>query len=274
MAATSHVSFLKAMRKLEEDGRMQRAEGRGEDRATTWLVLEPRQTFTRKHLSSSKGGVNLCRGPQETPCFRWGGLVGNASAGVLYELEERGPMSEEELAECLGWARVRDVRKRRLEPLEELGLIRRSGDAWMLADGYAERVEDIRLVPYRSRKRKVRQKTSEGRVVTQVVELPARSEVKRERDDRRRYEDQRRRFREALRNKRALPDPSNAPEELLEVPRNLLPLVGLVGEGVDPETGEILGTARVVPCHHDVPHDPSMRVPAGGCWLCRRKGAA
>lgn len=145
-------------------------------------------------------GDTLSRLPEITPCFRWRGFVGKGKAGVLYALEVFGKQSLEELAERLGFSRARDLRRLYLKPLAEMGLIEARGGTYALpeTEAYAERVEDIRTSRYGGGPRKERKKDATGRWVTQVVEVPPKSEVERLEVERVKYEAERERFRRGL----------------------------------------------------------------------------
>jgi hypothetical protein len=140
----------------------------------------------------------LSRLPEETPCFRWRGFVGKGRAGVLNVLEVFGAQGVEELSQRLGWSRVRDLRARYLVPLIDLGLVEDKGGVFALAGDYAERLEGVRRARYGGGERKVTSKNPDGRRVSRVIQVPPKSEVEREADDRRTYEGQRNRYRERL----------------------------------------------------------------------------
>jgi hypothetical protein len=108
---------------------------------------------------------------------------------VLYALEVLGPRSLDELAERLGFARPRDLRRLYLEPLAEMGLVEDRGGVYRLPgqEHYVERVEDIRAARCGGGPRKVRSKDRRGLLVTRVVEVPPKSEVEREEGDRLKY---------------------------------------------------------------------------------------
>jgi hypothetical protein len=145
-------------------------------------------------------GDTLSRLPEVTPCFRWRGFVGKGKAGVLYALEVFGEQTLDELATRLGFSRARDLRRLYLEPLAEMGLIDARGDTYALPErqAYAERVEDIRTSRYGGGLRKERKRDANGRWVTQVVEVPPKSELERLEEERLKYEAERERFRRGL----------------------------------------------------------------------------
>jgi hypothetical protein len=138
--------------------------------------------------------------PEVTPAFRWRGFVGKGKAGVLYVLEVFGERSLEDLAERLGFSRARDLRRLYLGPLAEMGLIEDRGGTYALpgADAYEERIEDIRTSRYGGGPRKERKRDANGRWVTQVVEVPPRSELERLEEERLKYAAERERFRRGL----------------------------------------------------------------------------
>jgi hypothetical protein len=159
------------------------------------------------HSQSSWGRVfaesvaTSSRLPELTPCFRWRGFVGKGRAGALYVLEVLGPLGLEELSDRLGFSRSRDLRRLYLDPLVELGLVVERGGVYALPaeQRYRERVDQVRVAPQGGGPRKVSAKDCGGRWVSRVVEIPPRSEVEREQEDRRQYEKHRechRRFRE------------------------------------------------------------------------------
>jgi hypothetical protein len=159
-------------------------------------------------------GVNLRRVDElQTPMFGWRSPVGNAGGGVLVALEAFGVQSREELAGRLGIFRVRDLERRRLEPLERMGLIERQEGLWGRPTDFRER--DHRALGERYTtvfRRRERRRTSEGRKVCEVVEI-VRDESELERDSAR-YEQHaghRREFRE--RCEKALQESQEADQE-------------------------------------------------------------
>ncbi len=206
-AATSHMTFSRSMRRLEEEGKVLRGtEERKDEDASTWLILEP---ATKCYTPASRGresvrGVTLRREPLQTPCFRWRGLVGNTGGGVLVAAERWGPQTADELAERLGWSRKRDLKTRHLARLVELGLLEEDGGVYRIPGDYRQRVEEVRSMRYTTIRRRKRESHDGPRKVVWVEEVVhVASEAEREEKDRRRYEEQRRRFREALERKRA-----------------------------------------------------------------------
>jgi hypothetical protein len=176
--------------------------------AGTWILPSPAQvlpTHTNASLSPVERDVDAvvksCAAFRvvglETPCFRHFGPVGKGRGGVLLALEAFGPMGAERLAQVLGVARPRDLRRRYLDPLVEDGRIELRGGVYGLPDDHVDRCEEARSRRYSTvRRRRVRSYSpEEGRYVTTVVEVGSeRSE--RERDDasRRSYADQRELF--------------------------------------------------------------------------------
>jgi len=168
------------------------------------FVLQPRPTDITRNTSSAPNkkltasDVTLARLPEETPCFRWRGFVGKGKAGALYALEVFGEQGRDELADRLGFSRPRDLERKYLAPLMELGLVEDRGGVYALHDDHRERVEKVRGLAYGGGERKVRRKDASGRMVTFVREVPATSEAERDEMDRRVYDEQRRRFAERL----------------------------------------------------------------------------
>jgi hypothetical protein len=203
-AGVGKGTIQRAVKRLKVAGwlRGDNAERCGTDSGA--FVLLPRQggytqaVFVSAKKEDAESVPTLSRLPEQTPCFRWRGFVGKGKAGVLNALEVFGPQSVDELAERIGWSRVRDLRARYLVPLVELGLIEDRGGVYALVGGYVERVEEIRGSRYGGGERKVTSKGPDGRVVRRVIHIPAKSEVEREADDRRRFERQRNRYRERL----------------------------------------------------------------------------
>jgi DNA-binding MarR family transcriptional regulator len=206
-AATSHMTFSRSMRRLEEEGKVLRGtEERKEEDASTWLILEPATkcyTPTSTTIRDVRG-VTLSREPLQTPCFRWRGLVGNTGGGVLVTAERWGPQTADELAERLGWSRKRDLKTRHLDRLVELGLLEEERGIYRIPGDYRQRVEEVRSMRYTTIRRRKRESHDGPRKVVWVEEVESSaSESEREEKDRQRYAEQRRRFREALERKKA-----------------------------------------------------------------------
>lgn len=105
------------------------------------------------------------------PFFRWGGIVSNSDAGVLAALEGIGPMTSGDLAGRLKISRPRDLERRRLRKLEEMGLVENNGERWGLVEDYAAVADALWHEQYATvRRRRVRTRTDEGRTVTEVEE--------------------------------------------------------------------------------------------------------
>jgi hypothetical protein len=259
-AGTSHMSFGRAMKKLEEAGKLLRStsnDERHEDPSQTWLILDPATNCYTPSISPRRGedaeGVTPCRGPEMTPCFRWRHPVGNAGGGVLGVAEVYGEETAEEMAERAGYSRVRDFRRMRLDPLVERGdLVERDG-VYAISEDYERRMAEELNEPYSVTIRRRTSVDPSGMETHWVEYGPEKSDVEREAEDLERYEDQRRKRREFLGKKRTwFQEPSNAPDELLEVPTNLAPEDAgetpapnnrlAPGEWVDPETGEVLNS--------------------------------
>jgi predicted ArsR family transcriptional regulator len=81
-------------------------------------------------------------------------------------LEAFGFQSSEELAGRLGISRVRDLERRRLEPLERMGLIERHDGLWGRPKDFRKRDERAFAEPYSTVfRRRQRRRTTEGRKV-------------------------------------------------------------------------------------------------------------
>ena len=151
-------------------------------------------------------------------------MVGKGRAGVLYMLEAYGPMSDYELADRLGVSHVGNVRrylkgykdKRRkvhgrpvhVPGLIDLGLVQRQGDKYALFDDHAERVEEIRRVPYARERRRKEPSPEENRTITVADPGVAMSEVEREAKDVRDHERDREKYRRYLDEVREAADTS------------------------------------------------------------------
>jgi hypothetical protein len=186
---TSHVAIAKHLNRLVEMGALVPLE-RPTGLSPTYGLLAPAQgVYTpqpRPFGPENEGvdaGVNLVRVDElETPMFAWHSPVGNAGGGVLVVLEAFGPQSSELLAGRLGTSRVRDLERRRLEPLERMGLVERRGGVWGRPEDFRERDDRILAEPYTTVfRRRQRRRTAEGRKVCQVIEM-VRMESELERD--------------------------------------------------------------------------------------------
>ncbi len=138
----------------------------------------------------------------ETPAFRWTGLVKKGRAGVLYALESQGPMRLKELAGTMGWGNHRELKRRYVGPLKELGLVEERDGLLGLPEHHAERVEEVRRSPYTTVSRRRRESRDGDRTVRRVEEVEnTASEVEREEKDLRAHEGQRENYRLHLASK-------------------------------------------------------------------------
>ena len=148
-------------------------------------------------------------------------------------LEAFGLQSSEELAGKLGTSRVRDLERRRLEPLERMGLIVKQEGLWGRPEDFRECDEKALAEPYTTVfRRRQRRRTAEVRKVCQVIEM-VRTESELERDlarreqhawHRREFEERREKaLREALEAEREYEDLLNRWDEEREAD-------GFVGE--------------------------------------------
>ncbi len=169
----------------------------------------------------------------ETAHYRHMGPVGYAGEDVLAHVEAHPGGTRDELAALLGVARPRDLERRRLRPLAELGLIEETGGRWTVADRYAEAQQDAKRIAYSTiQMRSARQMDPEsGRWVHFVAETGSvASQEAREKWDRARHEAQRKLFRASLAAKKAEAEEACQPGPVI---------VDLV----DLETGEVVGVA-------------------------------
>ena len=214
-AGISRPTVGKAGRRLRDLGILRRNSANRE-KAThrgRWILLSPAsaRTFTTRTNGALSpkgeeigGVVKGCAPPRvvglATPTFRHFGPVGKGRGGLLLALEAFGPLTAEGLADRLGIARARDLRRRYLDPLVEDGRLELRGDLYALPGDHAERCEEAKTRPYgRMIRRKVRTTSVEGLPVSEVREHDnVRSERGREEHSRRAYADQRRAFYERL----------------------------------------------------------------------------
>jgi hypothetical protein len=260
-AATSHVTFQKNMWRLEEEGAViPGGEERKEEDASAWLILDPAtqvNTPTSPRREEDARGVNLRREPLQTPCFRWRGLVGNTRGGIMVAVEKWGPQATDKLAERLGWTRARDLKRRHLDKLVELGLLEEDGGVYRIPGDYRQRVEEVRAMRYTTIRRKKRASWDGPRKVVWVEEVESTaSEAEREEKDRQRYEEQRKRFREALERKRLGQDMDPEVVDLLNAWNEER------GDGWVEETG-LVEVAWPELVNGVVMHDPDC-----GCSVC------
>jgi predicted transcriptional regulator len=113
-------------------------------------------------------------------------------------LEAFGPQTVEELAERVGYSRVRDYRRKHLEPLIELGLVVEHEGRYGLATNHLERVEEVRNTRYSTeRKRRVRRHDpTSGRIVCEVRENGTYlSELERAKEAKDKHADEREKYR-------------------------------------------------------------------------------
>lgn len=185
--------------------------------AGAWFLLPPAQSFTTHNQpppTTSEGEVEVCcktpRSPGvvglKTPEFKHFGIVGKGKGGVLLALEAYGPMDAECIAELHGTDRVRDVRRRYLDPLVEQGRLSESAGAYSLPGDHLGRCEEAKSTPYSNERRRRLRMTddSSGRVVTVVRESgTVASEYDRAEKSHFDYEKQREAFRLALARKAA-----------------------------------------------------------------------
>jgi predicted ArsR family transcriptional regulator len=91
---------------------------------------------------------------------------------ILVALEAFGFQSSEELAGRLGISRVRDLERRRLEPLERMGLIERHDGLRGRPKDFPDRDERTLVEPYSTVFRRCqRRRMAEGRKVCEVIEI-------------------------------------------------------------------------------------------------------
>ncbi len=200
-AGTTPMSVSRNTKRLRAIGAVRKDDAERHDTdGGTFLIVEPaHQRYTPNNpapysAESQVGGCNTSARPPRpdelrTPAPRWGDHVGNARAGTLYALEAFGPQTPEELAERIGLARARDIVRRHLEPLAALGLVEDRGGAWALRGDYRERTGELRRAPYSTvRPLRRNRRTSEGRILTEVVEVGCVASVEdRDRADLERY---------------------------------------------------------------------------------------
>ncbi len=196
--------------------------GRGAAQAATWVLL-PQASLPRNTQASAPIGESMpCVTDQlrprlwdlETPAFRWTGLVKKGRAGVLYALESQGPMRLKELAGTMGWGNHRELKRRYVGPLKELGLVEERDGLLGLPEHHAERVEEVRRSPYTTVSRRRRESRDGDRTVRRVEEVEnTASEVEREEKDLRVHEGQRENYRLHLASKS--PEAAESCRELL-----------------------------------------------------------
>ena len=178
--AECHVNtVLNYTKRGKEAGRLDKDDYRAkeEDSAVFKLLARPScDTLKNTELLCLKEGVTReSRYPvADLTTMHWRGgraHVGKGRERTLCAGEAFGPQTEEELAERRGWSRSRDLRKRHLEPLAELGLMENRGGVWVIPQDYAERQEEVKKMPYSTiQLRAKRIRSVEGLMVTVVEE--------------------------------------------------------------------------------------------------------
>lgn len=226
-AGVSRPTVHAAAKRLgEKIGLRRDTRDRKASHAGKWILPPAAQVFTTRinasqhPVESNVGAVVKTCAPRvvglSTPTFRHFGTVGKGRGGVLLALEAFGSISADRLADELGVARPRDLRRRYLDWLVEEGRVELRGGLYALPGDHSERCEEAKSRRYSSvRRRRVRSYSpDEGRRVTTVVEVGSESsERQREAASRRAYADQRELFlrRVALRS----PEADEACRELL-----------------------------------------------------------
>lgn len=204
-AATTFETVSRgATRRLRKAGLVRKTDAdRGAREAATWVLLPVSLPINTGHELSTEEEMPCVDDrlhPRlrdlSSPAFRWTGLVKKGRAGVLYVLEAFGPMRLPELADRMGWGNRRELKRRYVEPLAELGLVEHRGGLISLPEGHAERVEEVRHAPYTTVSRRRREGRDGDRTIRWVEEREnTASEVEREQKDIRAHERQRERFR-------------------------------------------------------------------------------
>jgi hypothetical protein len=125
-----------------------------------------------------------------------------------------------------------------------------------------------RTAPYSAWKRRRKTEDENGRVTRWVEYGPEMSDAERDRLDLQRYEMQRTKRQEEIekRKRRTHQDPSNSPEELLPVPKNLFPAEDgyiLTSQTPLPE-GDAEGDKE--PCRHS--YGGHQYLGGKGCYCC------
>jgi hypothetical protein len=238
---TSNVSAWKNLKRLMDAGALVAVE-KPAGMAWTFVLLPPDTALAHgvntpeqppPSLAEEEvaGGVNPLRVDElTTPFYGWRSPVGNGGGGVEVVVEAFGEQTAEELAGRLGISRVRDLQRRRLDPLTGMGVLVRHGDTWAVPDDHASAVKRRMDEPYATVTRRRRRKTtSEGRTVVWVEEtVTEASENERAEARAARHAADREQFRKMCRAR---------------LHRVAVDCFG----GVDPETGEILAERRDVP---------------------------
>lgn len=211
LASVSYVTVSRSStRRLEEAGWVAKIPGEGPRDAATWrLSLPARGANTRHGRGGGASVLAVLAPPDETPTWRFRGLLGKGAGFVEELLEAHGPMAVEEIAEALG-SRPRDVRRsylrddrgERFNTLEARGLAEELDDGrWALVEGHAEKVAEIKAAKYSVLLRRERFETDPltgVREYQQAVYGRSLSEDEREENDRQTYDRHREDFRAEL----------------------------------------------------------------------------
>lgn len=237
-AATRYETVSgRATKRLASAGLIRKTDGgRGATEAATWVLMGgARLPVNTQQWAAELPCVYDPSRPRlwdlETPAFRWTGLVKKGRAGVLYVLEAHGPMQLDTLADLMGWSRPRDLRRRYVDPLVDLGLVEERDGVYGLRGDHAERIEEVRRSPYTTVSRRRRTTRDGDRTVRWVDESEnTASEIKREEKDLKDHEKQRESYRLHLASK----TDDEGFRELLNRWDDE------AHEVIDPETGEIV----------------------------------
>ena len=205
-AATTFVTVSRgATKRLAAAGLTRKVDaGRGAAEAATWVLLPQASPPVNTQASAATEEEMPCVNNQlrsrlwelETPAFRWSGLVKKGRAGVLYALEACGQMGLAELAEAMGWGNRRELKRRYVLPLVELGLVEERDGIYALHGDHTERVEEVRGTRYATVGRRRRESRDGERKIRWVEETRHEaSEVERDERDLRTHEEQRQGFR-------------------------------------------------------------------------------
>lgn len=215
LAEVSRPTVYKAAEWLITEGWIRRdTYHRTATEAGAWYLLPLAPSFTTRSTLSPERRVEVCCKSLrasgvvglETPEFKHFGLVGKGKGGVLLALEAHGPMDAECLAQLHGTDRVRDIRRRYLDPLVEQGRLVDICGIYSLPGDHLERCEEAKSTPYSNERRRKLRRTDglSGRVVTVIRESgTVASEHARAERAHFDYEKQREAFRLALARKAA-----------------------------------------------------------------------
>jgi hypothetical protein len=169
LASVNYVTVSRSStRRLEEAGWVEKIPGEGPRDAATWrLRLPARGANTLATPPPPCRVLAVLAPPDETPTWRFRGLLGKGAGFVEELLEAHGPMTVEEIAEVLG-SRPRDVRRsylrddggERHNTLEARGLAEELDDGrWSLVAGHVEKVAEIKAAKYSVKLRRERFET-------------------------------------------------------------------------------------------------------------------